>query len=134
MRSKVVICGSFHRDLSGLQRLFKELEATGCRILSPISLDFTNLSDPVVVTNSECGLSVEELEKFHLRAMRDSDLIWLHAPAGHIGISASYELGYANALGKPVFSFNVPEDEMLQTRVIPAVSVFDGLEKAKLIV
>lgn len=132
MRPKIVVCGSFHKDADGLRRLFKELEVCGCRILSPVSLDFTDLSDAVVSTNNENDLSIGELEKYHLRTIRDADLVWLHAPEGYVGISAAYEIGYANALQKPVFCFTKLADEMLQTRVIGAKSVFEGLEVSKI--
>ena len=128
MHPKVVICGTYHRDPAGLRRIFRELEATGCRILSPIAINFQNIHDEVVVTSNEMDLSIDELEKFHIRAIREADFIWLHNPEGHIGISASYELGYANAAGIPVFCFNSPNDEMLATRVHVVNSVFEAIE------
>ena len=128
MRS-VVICGSYHRDSEGLARVFRELESHSCRILSPISLDFEDTARPIVKAVAEQDLSMHELETFHLRAMRDADFIWLHDPLGHVGISGSYELGYANALGKPVFCKEIPRDEMLQTRVRVVHSVFEALEQ-----
>ncbi len=126
---KVVISGSYHKDSEGLARSFRELETTGCRILSPLSLNFTNLDTAVVKSSQETDFSTAELEKFHLRAIRDADFIWLHAPAGYVGTSGSFELGYATALGKPVFSNFKLEDAMLQTQVRCVVSVFEALEQ-----
>ena len=128
MKPKVVLCGSYHRRPDYLRRIFRELEATGCRVLSPISLSFTDTSEPVVRTSSEYDLSISDLERFHLRALRDADFVWLHAPDGHVGVSAAYELGYASALQKPVFCFTAPADEMLATRVQIVCSVFEALE------
>lgn len=128
MLTKVVICGTYHKDPAGLRRIFRELEATGCRILSPIGIDFTNIREEVVITSKEADLDINELEKFHIRAMRDADFIWLHDPEGHVGISSSYELGYANAIGTPVFCFEPPIDEMLATRVHVVRSVFEAIE------
>lgn len=125
---RVVICGSYHREPKILARIFRELEATGCRILSPISLDFSNILEPVVTTSQEYDLTINELERFHLRALRDADFVWLHCPHGHIGLSGAYELGYANALKKPIFCHELPHDEMLQTRVYKVTSVFEALE------
>lgn len=116
----------------GLKRLFRELEICGCRILSPISLEFADITESVVQTKTEFDLSIDELEKYHLRTMRDADFIWLHAPEGYVGTSAAYEIGYANALRKQVFTFTRLQDEMLRTRVVQASSVYDGLEKSKL--
>ena len=131
MRPKVVLCGSFHRQPEVLHRLFRELETTGCRVLSPISLDFD--AGDFVKAPSETNLSAAEIETFHLRAIRDADFVMLHAPGGHIGLSASYELGFASALGKPTFAMEQPQDEMLRTRVQTTSSVFDILDQLQLI-
>lgn len=128
MHRRVVLCGSYHRRPDLLQRIFRELEATGCRVLSPLSIDFVDTDEPIVRAKTEEDFTIDDLERFHLRAMRDADAIWLHAPEGHVGISASFELGYAHALGKPVFTLTAPTDEMLTTRVRVVASVFEALE------
>lgn len=133
MRPRVVVCGSFHRKPEDLRRLFRELEVTGCRILSPITLDFTDTSKNFVTTGNETGLQSAEIERFHLRAIRDADFIMLHAPDGYTGLSASYELGFAYALGKPAFALEKPLNEMLATRVIVVPSVFEVLDQLQLI-
>lgn len=131
MRPRVVLCGSLHRDPAGLKRLFRECEATGCRVLSPISLDFDNAD--FVKATGESDLSAAEIERFHLRAIRDADFVLLHVPGGHVGTSASYELGFAAALSKPVFALQAPSDEMLAGRVQTIGSVFEALEQLQLI-
>jgi nucleoside 2-deoxyribosyltransferase len=127
MRPKVVICGSFHRDMQGLKRLFRELEQTGCRILSPLSLSF-DPSETVVKSFSESNFSAAELEKYHIRALQESDLVWLHMPDGYVGISCSFELGYAVALNKPVFGFNLPNEEIFKNYINVVNSVFESLD------
>jgi nucleoside 2-deoxyribosyltransferase len=130
MRPKVVLCGSFHRLPQQLKRLFRELETSGCRVLSPISLDFDTAA--FVRAEAEADLSVAEIEKFHLRAIRDADFLMLHAPDGHVGTSASYEMGFASALGKPVFVLESPIDDMLTNRVRVVGSVFEILDQLQL--
>lgn len=132
-RPKAVICGSFRKDPSGLARLFRELEATGCRILSPVTLEFTNQSDEFVTARNDESFSVRELERFHLRAIKEADFIMLHAPEGYVGVSASFELGYANALHIPVFTKVIPSDPMLATQITKVDSVFEVLESISLI-
>lgn len=132
MRPRVVLCGSFHRKPEVLRRLFHELETTGCRILSPLTLEFTDSMRPFVATNSEADLSNADIERFHLRAIRDADFVMLHAPDGHVGLSASYEMGFASALGKPVFTLQKPTDDMLVTRVQIVASVFEALDQLQL--
>lgn len=128
MRPRVVICGSFHKAPEQLQRLFRELETTGCRVLSPLSLYFTPESVPFVKLKTEDDATFKELESFHLRALREADFIFLHAPEGYIGISAAFEIGYAEALRKPVFCRHEVNDYMLKTRVRVVSSVFEALE------
>lgn len=125
---KAVICGSYHRDPAGLRRIFRELEATGCRVLSPLSIDFIDMQPEVVRLRSEQDFTIQELEKFHLRAMKEADIIWLHAPGGYVGLSGALEIGYATALNKPVFCKELPVDEMLQSQIVLTNSVFDALE------
>jgi hypothetical protein len=132
MLTKVVICGTFHRDINGLRRLMRELETANCRVLSPISIDFINTGQPVVRSHSEIGVTISELERFHLRAIHETDLIWLHAPEGHVGISGSFELGVAYTLRKPVFCLQKPKDEMLVTQIHTVSSVFEALERLNL--
>lgn len=125
---KVVICGSFHKDPSGLARLFRELETNGCRVLSPLTLDFTDQVTEFVTAHNDESFSVKELERFHLRAIHEADFIAVHAPDGYIGTSASFELGYAVALNKPIFSKSAVSDPMLRTQLKNADSVFEILE------
>lgn len=133
VRPRVVICGSFRRDMAGLKRVFQELEVTGCRILSPISIDFEDSGAPFVKTDNESDFTANELERFHLRTLRDADFVWLHAPNGYVGTSAAYELGFAAALRKPVFSFATPADEMLASQIQTTTSVFAALQAGELI-
>jgi nucleoside 2-deoxyribosyltransferase len=128
MLTNAVICGSYHRDSAGLKRLFRELHSTSCRVLSPLSVDFDDTAAPVVRTHLEQEFTIGELEKFHLRAIREADVVWLHIPDGHVGVSTAYELGFANALNKPLFALCQPTDEMLASQVTVVSSVFEALD------
>lgn len=125
---KAVICGSFRRDFAGLEKLFRELETNGCRVLSPLTLDFTNMRSGFATSDNDESFSTREIERFHLRAICDADFVVVHAPEGYIGTSASFEIGYATALGVPVFSKHSPADEMLKTQLQITDSVFEILE------
>ena len=58
--------------------------------------------------------------------MRAADFVWLYAPDGYVGRSASMELGYAHALGLRVFARRLPEDVTLAG----LVSRVDSVEAA----
>ena len=130
-KPKVTVIGTFHRATGQLARLLSELEATGCRILAPLSLNFDEPDAPFVRLESEQRLSVAETEKFHLRAIAESDFLWLHAPEGYIGLSAAFELGFSVAQGKPVYCKQPPADETLRQFVKPMPSVFESLVEAR---
>lgn len=131
-RPKVVLSGSYHRAPDKLARLFRELEISGCRILSPITLGFVDQSEQTVRIKNDAKLSNRELELFHLRAIAESDFVLLHAPDGYVGTSASFELGYAIALNIPCFAFESPSDEMLASQVSLASSVFEIIDSLEL--
>jgi len=126
-RPKVVICGSYHRDNQGLRRLFNELETTGCRILAPFSVDFESTRPEVVHTRHDGHLEIADMELIHLTAIREADFVMAHIPAGHVGISTAYEIGYASALNKPVFAFTKPDDVMLSAHTTVVRSAYEAL-------
>jgi NTP pyrophosphatase (non-canonical NTP hydrolase) len=62
-------------------------------------------------------LTPEEIEDRHLAAITQADFVWLHAPEGYVGPSASLEIGHARALGIPVFTSEPPFDETIRSYV-----------------
>lgn len=126
---KVTLSGSFHRDPEGLQREYRELALGQCQILSPRSLDFEDNSLLFVRNVVEREDSIHSVELNHLQAIALSDFLWVHAPAGYIGTSGSLEIGYALALGIPVFTSTEPEDHMLKSFITKVPSVFAAIEQ-----
>ena len=105
-----VLSGSFRRDEAGLRAAAEELQIAGCRLLSPLSLDFVDFEDGFARTEAELVREPGELERAHLEAIRLADLLWIHLPQGRLGVSASAELGYATALEVPAFAAWAPAD------------------------
>lgn len=101
---KAVVCGTFRRDADTLWADYAELSSLGCEILSPRDLEFVDERDGFVFAAHEQGRLPEAIEDDHLDALQRADLVWLHAPEGYVGLSASMELGFAHALGIPVFA------------------------------
>lgn len=120
---RCVLSGSFHQDSAGLQRAYQELVAYGCQVLSPHRLEFTDSGAEFVRDTAEVGMSEYDIELHHLLAIRQSDFVWLHVADGHVGTSASFEIGFAHALQIPVFATSLPADSMLSqfVRVVPSV-------------
>lgn len=112
----VAVCGSFHRDKDGLERTVERLKLR-FDVVSPSALDFVDPDAPFVRLPSEVRECAHDIEERHLEAMREADLVWLHAPDGYVGTSAAMELGAATALGIPVFAAFAPNDPVLASRV-----------------
>nr|MBP7766894.1 hypothetical protein [Candidatus Saccharibacteria bacterium] len=61
--------------------------------------------------------SINDIEERVLESIRRSDFVWLFAPEGYVGVSASFEIGFAYSLGIPVFTDSELNDEMLKTMI-----------------
>jgi NTP pyrophosphatase (non-canonical NTP hydrolase) len=110
----VTLIGSFRKDVDKLQRLFEDTK-NRFTLLSPISIDFTNEEDGFVKTKDEMKSSIKHIEQKHLEAIKASDFVLLHAPSGYVGVSAATEIGFAYALGIPVFADEKPTDKTIET-------------------
>lgn len=121
---RVVLGGSYRKDRAALERAYHELATNGCQILSPHRMAF----DDEVFTrdDAETDLTVRQIEEHHLLALKQSHFMWLHAPAGYVGVSAAFEIGYARAIGVPVFSRDVMPDPLLAEYVQTVASVYDA--------
>lgn len=117
-----MICGSFHREPELLAETRQRFLAAGAVVLSPIDLDFVAERSGFLFAAHECHEEPPKIEERHLAAMRDADFIWLHAPNGYIGASATLELGYAHALGLTVYSTEPPDEVAFREMVRQAES------------
>jgi NTP pyrophosphatase (non-canonical NTP hydrolase) len=123
-RLTVTLIGSFRHDKAKLQQQFNYIHAN-FTLLSPVSIDFTSEDTGFVKTDVEAKLSVTQIEQKHLEAIKSSDFIFLHAPSGYVGLSGAAEIGYANALGIPIFADELPTDITIQTFIAGLIN-FDG--------
>jgi nucleoside 2-deoxyribosyltransferase len=101
----------------------------GCQVLSPHRLEVLDPDEAFIKDKAEASLTPEQIEQHHLLALTQADFVWLHSPAGHIGPSAAFEVGYALAQGKPVFSKTLPQEEVFRSFVNVVPSVFMALER-----
>ena len=114
---QVSIVGSFRKSPDELKKLFSFVEKH-YTLLSPKSINWEDPNDEFVRVESQNDMSIASIEDEHLDALRDSDFIILFAPDGYVGSSATYELGYARALGIPVLSTYPISDERLSLFVM----------------
>lgn len=120
----VVLSGSFRKDVEGLRRTFEELRDHHLRVLSPLNADIVFEKDGFVFMHGEQGATPESIESRHLQAIQRAAFVWLHAPEGYVGPSASLEIGFARAIGVPVYVRNPVQDVTLQplVTVVPSVA------------
>jgi NTP pyrophosphatase (non-canonical NTP hydrolase) len=111
--TEVVIAGSYRKDNEGLRRTYEELRDLGCRILSPSSVRVVSEVDGFVFMEGEQAEVPESIELRHLDAIQEAQFVWLHAPEGYVGISAALEVGFAHAIGIPVYSRTSVSDPIL---------------------
>lgn len=107
-----VLCGSFRRDRDGLAESYRRLREH-TQLLSPAGLDFLDSDAEFVRLPDEADETVGTVEGRHLAAITAADYVWLHAPDGYVGRSASFEVGHAQALGIPILSDRAPTDAAL---------------------
>ncbi len=121
-RLDVVLCGSYRRDPTSLRRDYQELLALGCAVLSPRSVDFVGDRDGFVLSAGQENLTPLTVELEHLSAIQRADFVWLHAPEAYVGASGSMELGFAHAVGVPVYARVAPADITLREFVTVVAS------------
>ena len=109
----VVLSGSFRRDVEGLRLVHQELQDLGCVVLSPRHVQPATEVDGFVFMKGEETETPNRIELRHLEAIEKAAFMWLHAPEGYVGLSASLEVGFAHAQGVPVFSRDPVQDPTL---------------------
>lgn len=113
---RVVLSGTFHRDPDGLRSVHGTL-AEQFQLLAPSGVNWVDGEAPFVRLPSEVDADATSIEAEHLAALRRADFMWLHCPNGYVGFSAAMEVGYANAIGIPVYSDSEPEEESIRGMV-----------------
>ncbi len=115
-KSIVTLIGSYRKDIVSLKVVFDQL-SSHYNLISPKSVDFVDQTVEFVKLASEINDSVNVIEERVIDAIQRSDFVWLFAPNGYVGISAAFEIGFAHAIGVPIYTDNVLVDEMLNSMV-----------------
>jgi NTP pyrophosphatase (non-canonical NTP hydrolase) len=109
-KHKIVISGSFRRHYDGIKNAIEEFERLGVEVLSPKISRIMNPGEPFPILETDDSADPETLERRHLAAIEKADVLYLYNPDGYLGDSAKMELGWALALGKPIFRAAAIED------------------------
>jgi len=110
----VVVSGSFRRFFEGISETVKTFESLGMDVLSPKASRIINPGEEFAVLETDDTSDPQTLEQRHLDAITVADALYLYDPKGYIGDSSKLELGWALALGKPIFCKELVADSTLK--------------------
>ena len=123
----MVLSGSYRKDFEGLKSTYEELLDLGCSILSPSNVNAVSEVDGFVYMKGEETQAPDFIESKHLDAIQRAQFMWLHAPGGYVGPTAALEVGFAHAIGVPVFARSAVNDPAIKSFVelvhAPSVAV-----------
>lgn len=118
----VVISGSFNRHFEQIKQKISEFELEGIEVLAPKPSKPISKKHGFVMLESDKG-TPEEIESDHLKAISQSDFLYVVNPDGYIGKSVSFEIGYAFSRNIPIYSLEKPKDHVLCFFMKPEESV-----------
>ena len=131
MKPAVTISGSFQKALDDIRQDIESFEEVGCVVLSPRMFKSHSNKDGFVVLDSDGGRRPAAIHGRHLTSIDKSVLLWVRNPGGYVGLSTSLEIGYAHAIGVPVFSSEPAADESLNRYMKVASSPEEAFESIK---
>lgn len=124
------VSGSFHRHMEAITSAVHELAALNVRVLSPADPRIVAQQGEFLFVASDPIRSVRLVQDRHLESIKAANFLWLVCPDGYVGQSASMEIGYAAAVGVPIFAAQLPTDLTLRQYVKLASSLKDAVSMA----
>lgn len=106
--TSIVISGSFRKHFQDISSLIQEFEELGVQILSPQASQIMNSQNEVSDTPDIDNQKTRE--KQHLTAIEQADALYLYNDNDSLESSTILELGWALALGKPIYAKESSED------------------------
>ena len=103
----VVICGS-RRFEKGIRKFAKYLGLLGLTVYEPILNKDRKIDD---LPKNLRRFAFLGLKHHHFSLIRKADAVYFYNKNGYIGTSCTLELGFAEALGKPIFALSDADSE-----------------------
>jgi hypothetical protein len=103
--------------MSAIEDAVYALTDAGVRVLSPADPRVVDQFGDFLFVASDRVRAIKLVQSRHLAAIAASDFVWVVAPDGYIGQSGAMEIGYAAAVGTPVYCSEVPIDLTLRQYV-----------------
>ena len=124
------VSGSFHRHMERIAAAVHELVTLSIRVLSPADPQVVAQQGGFLFVASDRVRSVRLVQDRHLESIRAANFVWLVCPDGYVGQSASMEIGFAAAVGVPVYSTHAPSDLTLRQYVTTLTSLGEAVRAA----
>jgi hypothetical protein len=118
------VSGSFHRHMDAITSAVHELASFNVRVLSPADPRIVAYQGEFLFVASDPVRSVRLVQDRHLECIKAANFLWLVCPDGYVGQSASMEIGYASAVGVPIFATHAPTDLTLRqyVKIVPTLA------------
>jgi hypothetical protein len=121
------VSGSFRRFMSQVQAAVYALTDIGVAVLSPADPRVVGQFGDFLFVASDKVRALRLVQNRHLAAIAAADFVWLVAPDGYVGQSGAMEIGYAAAVGTPVYTLDVPSDLTLRQYVTITPTLKDAV-------
>jgi NTP pyrophosphatase (non-canonical NTP hydrolase) len=128
---QVVLSGSYRKGFEALRSTYEELLDLGCDVLSPSNVTAIREVNGFVYMAGEESQTPDSIENRHLDAIQKASFIWLHDPEGYVGPTASLEIGFASAVGVPIFAKEPVKDPVIQAFVGVVPSAAAAIESIR---
>jgi hypothetical protein len=123
------VSGSFHRHMEAIGAAVRELTELSICVLSPADPRIVAQQGEFLFVASDRVRSVRLVQDRHLESIRAANFLWLVCPDGHVGQSASMEVGFASAVGVPIFAIRAPNDLTLRQYVTVVPTLAEALRR-----
>ena len=111
MTFSVAIIGSFRRHYNIIVRTAEEFSSLGVRVSSPVVSRIINPGASYVRFETDSPHASDEvIQAATLRKILASDVVYVVAPGGYVGVTTCYELGRAHERRIPTYFADVPRD------------------------
>lgn len=110
----IVVSGSFRKHFEGISKVIKEFEDLDIQVLSPQPSKIINPDHEFTILETDDTNDPKTLEQRHLDAIERADALYIYNLDGYIGTLVTLELGWAIALGKPIYTKEQSEDFTLK--------------------
>ena len=119
LMKSVVVCGS-KKYKDEIATFCKDLEALGVLVFAP-SFDRPMQEDERVGSEYLTAKIFKGLTLEHFDWIRKSEVCYIHNKDDYAGTSVSLEMGFAVALGKPIFALNAKTGDPCRDSLIDKI-------------